>query len=134
MKYVFRVFGVWFLIIGGVFWAPDLFGWPFWKFPAILLGLLATRIAIFVIRAEIRFRRQGYRVWATSYPAEFVYRERHEGKTRFFKLPGDLIENGHPVCSRLPQERWETLVPAWAKDRRLEIEEKILGNPFYRPW
>ena len=133
MKSLFGVSSVYALVIAGVICAPSLFGWPFWKFPAILLGLLAMLIVILAIRGKIRFHRQGYRVSATSYPAVFEYRERHEGKTRFFKLPGELFENGHPVYHRLAEQEWEASVPDWAKDRQLEVEAKILENPFYRP-
>ena len=133
MNYVGKLFSIWVLIVAGVVWSPELFGWPFWKFPALLAGTLLVVIATLFIRGVIRFRRQGWGVWATSYPAEFQFAERHEGKTRSFRLPGDLIENGHPVYTRLPEEQWRALAPEWAKDRRLEIEEKILRNPFYRP-
>lgn len=133
MSYVGKFFLIWVLIVAGVMWSPELFGWPFWMFPTLVVGVLLLGLAFLFIQGAVRFRRQGWGVWATSYPAEFQYRERHEGRTRSFKLPGDLIENGHPVYSRLPQERWETFAPEWARDRRLEIEGKILENPFYRP-
>jgi hypothetical protein len=126
-------FGVWVLVVVGVVWSPDLFGWPFWRFPAILLGLLAILIIIAVIRRRIVFRRKGYEVFSNTPRHEFEYREKHGGSTRTLKLPGELVEYGHLVYYRLTQEAWQEKVPEWAAARRLEIEEKMLENPFHRP-
>jgi hypothetical protein len=124
---------LWALVVAGTMWSPDLFGWPFWLFPAMLVGLIALSAAFLVTRREIRFRRKGYEILVYISQSEFEYRERHEGRARTLKLRGDLIENGHLAYTRFPEELWKEKVPEWAKGRRLEIEERILEDPSHRP-
>src|SRR5688572_7891781 len=122
MKGTFVFYGLVSLTVVGFVWAPDLLHWPLWKFPAVVLGILLAGFAFLAIRSKIRFHRKGYEIRASCDPAEFEYRERHDGKTRSLKLPGDLIENGHPVYTRLTEEEWRATAPEWGKSRRLEIE------------
>ena len=102
-----------------------------WMVLAGLLWLAATLLAEQVRRRRI-FRKQGYLVTEDS-QRHFVYRERLNGGIRELRLPSEWIENGHPVYYRMAQEIWAETVPEWARERRLEIEGRILENRFYRP-
>ena len=103
----------------------------------VLWLLLAASLALVVllittaIKRRRQFRTKGYEVLVTG-EHDFVYKEQHEGGIRELQLPGDLIEVGHPVYTRLPWKDWEATVPDWARNRQLEIEARIHENPFYR--
>lgn len=120
---------VWFCLLIAGLW--ELFG------NVVLWLLLAASLALVIllivtaIEQRRRFRTKGYEVLVTG-EHDFVYKERYEGGVRELRLPGDLIEVGHPVYTRLPWKDWDTIVPDWARDRQLEIEARIHENPFYR--
>ncbi|RYD54152.1 MAG: hypothetical protein EOP83_22440 [Verrucomicrobiaceae bacterium] len=101
-----------------------------WLLLAGLLSIVALLIITPIKRRRL-FRRKGYEVLVTG-EHEFLYREQDEGGIRELPLPGDLIEVGHPVYSRLSWKDWETMAPDWARNRQLEIEARIHENPFYR--
>lgn len=99
----------------------------------LLAGSLALVVLLIVtaIQRCRQFRTKGYEVLVTG-EHDFVYKEQHEGGVRELQLPGDLIEVGHPVYTRLSWENWAMIVPDWARTRQLEIEARIHENPFYR--
>ena len=114
----------------------DLFGNViFWL---MLAGVLALLVVIVVSQAKRRraFRQKGYEVVyeiISDDVRRFVYREQFDGGVRVVRLRAELIEVGHPVYRRLSSEDWAEVVPEWARDRQLQIEARILENPFYRP-
>lgn len=110
----------------------DLFGnGVLWLLLAGVLVLVVMGITAGIKRRR-SFREKGYEVMVGT-DHGFIYRERYEGGVRELRLPGGLIEVGHPVYSRLSWETWEKITPDWARRRQLEIEARIHENAFYRP-
>jgi hypothetical protein len=106
-----------------------------WLLAAGLLWLVGMIISGQIKRRRL-FRNKGYEVnyeIVGNDARRFVYRERFDGGVRELRLPAELIENGHPVYYQVSQEIWARTVPEWARERRLEIEGRILEDPFYRP-
>jgi hypothetical protein len=104
----------------------------------LLAGVLALAV-LFVVN-QLKRRRallaKGYEVNCEINPGgvyRFVYRERSEGVIRELRVPGELIEYGHPVYYRLSGAHWAEIVPEWALHRQLQVEARILENHFYRP-
>lgn len=112
---------------------PHALGWPFYRLPGILLGLLALLLVANFLRTRVRFQERGYEVLASNERSEFEYREKAGGGMLSLSLPGHLIEYGHLVYHRLPADAWRTRVPDWAAERQLEIEGRILEDPFHNP-
>jgi len=121
---------VWFgLLIAGL---CELFGNPvLYLLLAGVLGLVVMAIVARIKRRRL-FRRKGYEV-VVGNDHRFIYREQFQSGIRELRLPGELIEVGHPAYTRLSRKDWETIAPDWARDRQLEIEARIHENPFYRP-
>lgn len=103
-----------------------------WIFPAAI-GVFILWGICEIWKSKRAFRRNGYGVYGTTNDG-FRYREMHEGGIRELTLPGVVVEPGHVVYYRLSAEEWACAVPEWARDRRLEIESRILADPFHRPW
>ena len=104
----------------------------------LLAGALASA-ALFVfnqVKRRRTFLQKGYEVDCEVISKgvyRFVYRERFDGGVRELRVPGELIEYGHPVYYRLSGANWAEIVPEWALHRQLQVEARILENHFYRP-
>ncbi|HEY1122567.1 MAG TPA: hypothetical protein VGE67_13235, partial [Haloferula sp.] len=92
--------------------------------PWFLLAAFLAFVVLLIttaIKRRRQFRTKGYEVVVTG-DHDFVYKEQYEGGIRKLQLPGDLIEVGHPVYTRLSWKDWEAIAPDWARSRQLEIE------------
>ncbi|MCW1884112.1 hypothetical protein OKA04_05180 [Luteolibacter flavescens] len=112
----------------------------FWDLAGVKLIWAAFAVALVVsgsITIEWAHRRRAFRKAGYEVICEadrgFLYREICNGSVRELRLPGDLIEVGHEVYTRLSRQEWEQRVPDWARHRQLEIEARILENPDFRP-
>jgi hypothetical protein len=103
-----------------------------WIYPAAV-GVLILWCLAEAWKGHRGFQQKGYRVYGTTDDG-FRYRERHEGGIRELTLPGVLVEPGHAVYCRLSAEEWINLAPEWARDRKQEIEARILEDPYHQPW
>lgn len=104
-----------------------------WILPLSLCVGLVALLSVEVVKSTLQFRKRGFQVRGGP-DHGFVFREKTPEGIREFNLPGELIEVGHSVYDRMSAEEWAIRVPDWAKERRLEIESKILEEPFHRPW
>ena len=118
--------------------------WPYPRLAQLFIFAVAVIAAIgglvhfYWILARVEFRRRGYRImpahvtdfliWPRG-PQDVVYEEfSAEGRVQRLHFVGQIFSDESPNrCEvHLPSaERWDTLVPSWARGRRTEIVARI---------
>ena len=115
--------GVWV----GLALAPEEFVYLTSDALCFIVGLGAV-IGVWLIAEHMRFRRRGFRVrWVED--SRWLYEERAQsGKSRFLPCTRIIVGEGYPapcIVHILSETDWNSLTPAWARDRRQEISQRL---------
>lgn len=117
------VVGVWV----GLALAPEEFVYLTSDALCLIVGLGGV-VGVWLIAEHVEFRRRGFRArWVKGNC--WLYEERAQsGKSRFLPCTRTIVGEGYraPCIVHIPNEpEWNALTPAWARDRRQEISQRI---------
>src|ERR1051325_6926323 len=100
-----------------------------------LVVLIAVPIILYlqVLRIAQKRRRDGLGYWVSVHGGEWhvVFHEALHSLSMDFEMGGF----GHPDILYVPtEEEWTRSMPEWARDRRREIMERVMGELGTKSW
>lgn len=104
--------------------------WMLWL-GILFVAALVVAAKVSLMRGNRRRARLGYWVGVSGSKRKVEY---HEGAASL-SLDFDLSGPGYPDTLYVPtEEEWDRSVPGWARGRRTEIMERIIGELGTKRW